>query len=254
MLRAMSKDASPVWTSKNLTDPHRVGDKADRVRQMFDAVAPTYQLINTLASAGRDAAWRRRGVALARVERTDDVLDVACGTGDFARAFADHRPSPRSVIGADFSQGMLELAAAQTPTAVRWCRADAQTLPLTDESVSVVSCAFGIRNFQNLSAGLAEMARVLRPGGRAIILEFSTPRSPVWKWLYRLYLLHIMPMLATLVSRDRTGAYRYLPRSVLSFASDATIVEALHEAGFASVTTDRFSAGIVTAYRAEVAS
>ena len=250
----MSKDASPVWTPKNLIDPHRVGDKADRVRQMFDAVAPTYQLINTLASAGRDAAWRRRGVALARVGHTDDVLDVACGTGDFARAFADHRPSPRSVIGDDFSQGMLELAAAQTSQAVRWCRADAQTLPLTDESVSVVSCAFGIRNFQNLSAGLAEMVRVLRPGGRAIILEFSTPRAPMWKWLYRLYLLHIMPMLATLVSRDRTGAYRYLPRSVLSFASDATIVEALHEAGFASVTTDRLSAGIVTAYRAEVAS
>lgn len=245
---------APAWPASDLAEPHRVADKARRVQHMFDAVAPTYQLVNTLASAGRDARWRRCGVEMAQVRADDDLLDVACGTGDFARAFAGHAPGPRSVTGTDFAAGMLARAAARPVFDIVWCRADAERLPFADEAFSVVSCAFGIRNLQNLGAGLREMRRVLRPGGRAVILEFSMPRAPLLGWLYRLYFLRIMPVLATLVSGDRTGAYHYLPRSVLSFATDAKIVEALREAGFADVTTRRLTFGIVTAYLARIAS
>jgi len=246
-------DHAPAWTGEALADPHRVADKARRVRQMFDAVAPTYRLVNTLASAGRDAGWRRAGVALAGVTENDDVLDVACGTGDFAEAFAAHAPRPQSITGADFAHNMLRLASERIRLSIAWCRADAQRLPFDNETFSIVSCAFGIRNFQSLPVGLAEMRRVLRPGGRAVILEFSMPRAPVLRWLYALYMRRIMPLAATLVARDRTGAYRYLPQSVVSFAGRDGIVRAMQEAGFASVRTRPLTAGIVTAYRAEVA-
>ena len=243
---------APVWTADSLADPHRVGDKARRVRHMFDAIAPSYRLVNTLASVGRDASWRRRGVALARVRPDDDVLDVACGTGDFARAFAAGEPTPRSVRGTDFSGNMLRLAATGDGKPVTWCQADAHHLPFSDGAFSIVSCAFGIRNFQRLSVGLSEMRRVLRPGGRAIILEFSMPRRPILRRLYQLYMLRIMPVAATLVSRDKTGAYRYLPKSVLSFADQAEIIDTLGRSGFATVEAHSLTCGIVTAYVAGV--
>jgi demethylmenaquinone methyltransferase/2-methoxy-6-polyprenyl-1,4-benzoquinol methylase len=147
---------------------------------------------------------------------------------------------------------MLRLASAGTEAAITWCRSDAHRLPFADASFSIVSCAFGIRNFQRLDVGLREMRRVLRPGGRAVILEFSMPRGPILRRLYKLYMLRIMPIAATLVSRDRTGAYRYLPRSVLSFADEGEILASLCRAGFASVEPHRLTGGIVTAYVAEV--
>ncbi|MHC4671538.1 MAG: ubiquinone/menaquinone biosynthesis methyltransferase [Planctomycetota bacterium] len=223
-------------------------DQAGRVRGMFDAIAPTYELINTLASMGRDGYWRREMVRLAEVRPEDVLLDIACGTGDVARAFAGGPVRPRRIMGVDFSLGMLARATGRTIAEGSLCQADALNLPLADRSVSIVSCAFGIRNFQDLSCGLRQMYRVLGPGGRAVILEFSVPRRPFFRRLYLLYFHRLMPLIATLISRDRTGAYRYLPDSVLSFECPKKIISMLKDAGFSNVAVYPLTMGIVTVY------
>jgi demethylmenaquinone methyltransferase/2-methoxy-6-polyprenyl-1,4-benzoquinol methylase len=240
----------PVWHRDNLEEPHAVADKAHRVRTMFDAVAPTYSLVNTLTSFGRDAHWRRRAVQLAGINPEDRVLDVACGTGDFTRVFASVEPSPAIVVGADFAHQMLALAERGPGRSVRWCEADALCLPFADDSFTVVSCAFGIRNFEHLERGLGQMHRVLAAGGRAVILEFSMPKLTVVRHLYRWYLSRMLPLLATLVSRDRTGAYRYLPRSVLRFEDRQRITALLGEVGFRHVEVHPLTFGVVVVYLA----
>jgi demethylmenaquinone methyltransferase/2-methoxy-6-polyprenyl-1,4-benzoquinol methylase len=239
---------SVIWDEPRLSRPHAQADKSQRVRAMFDAIAPTYELVNRVLSAGRDGHWRRRAVALTAIERADRVLDVACGTGDFARAFA--KAEPARIVGSDFSEKMLALAVGREDNGIKWCRADALALPFCDESFSVVSCAFGVRNFHSLGQGLREAYRVLRRGGRAVILEFSMPRS---RWAGRLYLFYfqrILPRVASWISRDRTGAYRYLPSSVSSFVDGEGMVRELREAGFDRVECRSLTMGIVTVYLA----
>lgn len=239
---------TPLWEGETLAQPHRQRDKAERVRRMFDAIAPTYELVNTLFSGGRDGAWRRRGVSLAGVKASDRVLDVACGTGDFARAFSVFGAAPRLIVGCDFAARMLVRAAGRSRGRMAWVRADALSLPFAPGSFTVASCAFGIRNFQNLGLGLREMFRVLRVGGRAVILEFSRPSNPLWRVFYEFYATRVMPIGASLVSRDRTGAYRYLPHSVVSFPDPADLCELLRETGFSQVSATPMTLGIVTVY------
>jgi len=237
-----------AWDARRLASPHTQPDKAQRVRRMFDAIAPTYELVNTLTCAGRDQYWRREMVRLARVRPGDALLDVACGTGDVARAFAAAEVRPERIAGVDFSRPMLALAAARPIAGGAFCQADALRLPLAGASVSIVTCAFGIRNFQNLLAGLREMHRVLRPEGRAVILEFSLPRNVVLRRLYLFYINRILPLAAAVISRDRSGAYRYLPRSVVSFSGSDEIAAALRAAGFSNVTCHPRTLGIVSVY------
>lgn len=246
--RATSPVEEAVWDDGRLADPHAQPDKADRVRRMFDAIAPTYELVNTLASGARDAGWRREMVRLADVRADDVLLDVACGTGDVARAFAAADVRPERILGLDFSSAMLERAASRGVSGGAFVQADALRLPVADAGVSIVSCAFGVRNFTDLRAGLAEMARVLRPGGRAVILEFTVPRNRLFRWMYFFYANRLMPLLATWISRDRTGAYRYLPRSVLSFPSTAEVVAAFQSVGFGEVGVHPLTCGIVAVY------
>ena len=208
---------------------------------MFNAIAPRYELVNSVFSVGRDATWRRRAVRLARVRADDDVLDVACGTGDFARAFSAARP--RLVVGCDFAHDMLIRATRRAKGTSRWCEADALRLPYRSGSFSITSCAFGVRNFQNLDAGLREMFRVLRPGGRAVILEFAQPSNRLARGLYALYSTRLMPVVASWISKDRSGAYRYLPRSVVSFIDAGQMC-------FARVTATPLTMGVVTVYLA----
>jgi demethylmenaquinone methyltransferase/2-methoxy-6-polyprenyl-1,4-benzoquinol methylase len=235
-----------IWDRQRLEDPHGQPDKAARVRAMFDGIAPAYERVNHVLSFWRDTRWRRRAVKLARTTTADRVLDLACGTGDFARAFLE--ASPRGIVGCDFSARMLDLAARHDTAAIRWCRADATSLPFADGSFSLAGCAFGVRNLQDTLAGLHEVHRVLAPGGRAVILEFSVPRSRVPRRLYLCYFHHIFPWLATLISGDRTGAYRYLPKSVSSFADAEAMTEALRSAGFARVERWEQTIGIVTVF------
>ncbi len=269
-----------TWTRDLLDAPHSAADKAGRVRRMFNEIAPRYELINTLFSAGRDAAWRRKAVELADVQRDDVVLDVACGTGDFAREIA--KAGPQRVIGCDFAHEMLARAvglpgrgsnpssgdSAQHQSShddghhagsavacepgesprLLWCEADALDLPFQSGSFSLVSSAFGVRNFQDLDTGLSQMRRILRPGGRAVILEFTRPANPVARLLYELYANRFMPLAASLISRDRAAAYRYLPRSVVSFLGAQQMCARLRRVGFSSADATPRTMGIVTIY------
>lgn len=250
----MSKRSAPeiepqVWSPGTLADdPHAVPDKARRVRAMFAAIAPSYDLNNRVHSLGRDQSWRRAAVRVAGVRPGDVVLDAACGTGDLSLAFV--RGGARRVLGVDFTFAMLPIARRKSPNAaVVYCNGDALRLPAADASVDIVSIAFGIRNVASPAAALAEFARVLRPGGRLVILEFSTPTHPLLRWGHRLYCGRIMPQTATWIARDRTGAYRYLPRSVDTFLDRGELVAAMTEAGFAEVTMKPLTFGIAVVYR-----
>ncbi|RMF78582.1 MAG: bifunctional demethylmenaquinone methyltransferase/2-methoxy-6-polyprenyl-1,4-benzoquinol methylase UbiE [Planctomycetota bacterium] len=255
----MSRDTTtppgaPVWDDAALADPHGRSDKAARVERMFDAIAPTYERVNALASLGQDARWRRRAVARADVRASDIVLDLCCGTGDMIRAFARGSPAPRAILGIDFSQQMLAAGSYDgIRTPISLCRADALRLPLRDATVDVVSCAFGVRNFQDLDAGLREIRRVLKPSGRVVLLEFATPENPVLRWGYRLYTQAVLPRLGAWISRDASGAYRYLPQSIQTFARRGEMLDRLRTVGFAQVAADTMNFGSVVIYRGVVA-
>lgn len=212
---------------------------------MFNAIAPRYELINSLFSGGRDRYWRRKAVELARVNEKDRVLDIACGTGDFTRAFAEARP--QRVVGCDFAHEMLTRT-RESKHSIEWCECDALRLPFPGGSFSITSCAFGVRNWGDLDAGFREMHRVLKPGGRAVILEFSQPTNPLIRRLHNFYSGKLMPIGATLVSGDKTGAYHYLPRSVESFVSGEEMAGRLQGAGFDRVTVHPLTFGVVTVY------
>jgi ubiquinone/menaquinone biosynthesis C-methylase UbiE len=179
--------SKPVgWDQQTLTQPHERHDKATRVEAMFNAIAPTYERVNTLASFGQDARWRRRAVRSVQLSGGETILDVCCGTGDVIRTFAVNDPAPGRIIGLDFAREMLDSGRyAGITTPIELIHGDALNLPLGEQSVDVISCAFGVRNFQDLGRGLSEMWRVLRPGGKAVILEFTMPWNPLLRWRTR---------------------------------------------------------------------
>lgn len=239
-----------VWREEDLASIHEREDKARKVRAMFGAIARSYDLNNRVHSLWQDEAWRRTAVRMAGVQPGEIVLDMACGTGDLTQAFA--RRSPASlVIGGDFTHQMLELAAHKRARLdpkiagrVRYIEADAMALPVADASVDVVSIAFGIRNVQQPERAVSEFRRVLKPGGRAVILEFDRPRLAPVRWFNDFYCGQIMPRTATWISRDTSGAYRYLPRSVSSFMSHEALGGLLREAGFGQIRHKSLSLGI----------
>ncbi len=239
-----------VWDRSRLANPHQVDDKAARVQSMFNCIACAYDLNNRLHSGWRDQAWRKKAVALAEPKPGDVVLDVACGTGDLTYAFS-RVPGVREVIGVDFAQNMLAVAERKCASCdnVKLLAGDAMKLPLEDQSVDVVSIAFGIRNVTNPAAAVDEFVRVLRPGGRLVILEFSEPASPLFRMLYHVYSQKIMPITAGLIARDRAGAYRYLPRSVDTFMTRQQMVELLQSRGLQNVADHGLTFGIAVAYR-----
>jgi len=250
--------APAVLSAEQLADnPHADAEKAERVERMFAAIASRYDLNNRLHSFGRDQAWRRAAVAMCGVQPTDDVLDVACGTGDLAEHFAS--AGARSVTGVDFTQPMLDLAAVKAKRCRRsegapapvYEHGDAMRLRFHDGSFDIVSIAFGIRNVSDPARALAEFHRVLRPRGRLLVLEFSTPRNPLIRWGNAIYCKRIMPMTATLIARDRSGAYKYLPRSIETFLDTEQMRAAIEAAGFTSVRARPMTFGVCTAHLAQ---
>ncbi|MHC4996602.1 MAG: ubiquinone/menaquinone biosynthesis methyltransferase, partial [Planctomycetota bacterium] len=236
---AVEEYAEVAWREDQLESPHTMPDKAVRVRKMFSAIADSYDLNNRVHSMWRDQAWRRAAVKMCEVQPSDDVLDVACGTGDLLLAFA--KVGPASVLGLDFTHEMVRIAvqkAAATEASggcgapVSFGDGDAMRLPLGEGSVNVVSIAFGIRNVAEPERAVGEFYRVLRPGGRVCVLEFSLPTNPLLLWGYNFYFRHVMPRTATLISGDRSGAYKYLPQSVNTFLGREQMVGMLEEAGF----------------------
>ncbi|MDR2894256.1 MAG: bifunctional demethylmenaquinone methyltransferase/2-methoxy-6-polyprenyl-1,4-benzoquinol methylase UbiE [Alistipes sp.] len=240
-----------------MTQTGKDSDKKARVEQMFDSIAPSYDALNHLLSAGVDIGWRRRVVKMVRTfDENEDglrLLDVATGTGDLAIALARAIPAAR-VTGVDISEGMLEIgrekvAGRGLAGRVELRTGDAEALEFEGGRFDAVTVAFGVRNFGDMAAGLAEMARVLRPGGRCWVLEFSEPRVPVLGALYRFYFRRVLPLVGRIVSRDR-GAYTYLPRSVGEFPAPEQFSEMLRRAGFTAVHRRRLSLGIAWIYEA----
>jgi demethylmenaquinone methyltransferase/2-methoxy-6-polyprenyl-1,4-benzoquinol methylase len=242
--------SEPAWTDPLLANPHAVNDKAARVNKMFSAIAPSYDLNNRLHSLWMDQHWRNIAVKMADVQPTDTIVDVACGTGDLTRKFAKARganPNGRT-LGIDFTYEMLPIA-RKKHTAAAFIQGDALALPLPDASADIVSIAFGIRNVSDWGAAIDEFARMLKPGGRLIILEFSLPTNPLMRGLYNFYFRKIMPRTATLISGDKTGAYKYLPESVNTFISREAMQERMRAAGFTSVIARPLTFGICVCYK-----
>ena len=253
-----------VWTERELSDLHARDDKADRVRAMFAAIAGKYDFNNRLHSFGNDQRWRAHAVKRAAVREGEVVVDVACGTGDLTERFAAETGASR-VLGVDFTHEMLEvardrlgrrLARADARTGrgvgpagrVAYVTGDAMALPLKDQCCDVLSIAFGIRNVQDVPGALAEFARVLRPGGRLVILEFDTPRFGPVRWANDFYSGWLMPRTASLIARDRSGAYKYLPKSVGSFLSREALMAEMARAGFSDLRRAGLTFGICACY------
>jgi demethylmenaquinone methyltransferase/2-methoxy-6-polyprenyl-1,4-benzoquinol methylase len=257
-----TETSSPAWDEKLLRDPHAVADKQTRVRRMFAAIAPSYDLNNRLHSLWMDQRWRRKAMRLAEVDWSrESVVDVACGTGDLTAMFLHEYgwywklSRPRSgeflprISGIDFTYEMLPIARGKTGGQIRFVNADAQALPLADASADVVSIAFGIRNVAEPLQAIEEFHRVLRPDGRLIILEFSLPTNPLLRGLYNFYFRKILPRTATLISGDKTGAYKYLPESVNTFISRAEMMRMMLDAGFSHVEQFPMTFGVCVCYR-----
>lgn len=244
---------TPAWSEDDLAqNPHAAADKAKRVEQMFAAIAPSYDLNNRLHSLWRDQAWRRAAVKMAQLQPGDVVADIACGTGDLSMAF-QHGGAAR-VVGIDFTVPMLGVADAkhgktsgQTP--LTYQAGDAMRLPLADASADIVSIAFGIRNVADPAKAMAEFVRVLRPGGRVIVLEFSLPKNPVLRGGYNFYFKHILPRTASLIARDKSGAYKYLPKSVNTFIDRAGMTRLMQDAGLIDIAVKPLTCGIAVCYR-----
>jgi demethylmenaquinone methyltransferase / 2-methoxy-6-polyprenyl-1,4-benzoquinol methylase len=220
---------------------------AQAVRQMFDAVAPRYDFLNHFLSLGLDIVWRRAAANELRdaLSRQGSVAaDVCCGTGDLALAFSRH--SAGVVVGTDFSKPMLLRAHAKAKGKVRrptFTEADTLKLPFRDNSLDVIGAAFGFRNLANYAEGLLEMFRVLKPGGRIAILEFSRVRWPLFDRIFESYFRHILPRLGSWISGTK-GAYEYLPHSVRRFPDQEEFAAAFRAAGFSNVSYQNFCGGV----------
>ncbi len=225
---------------------------------MFAAIAGRYDLNNRLHSLWRDQAWRRFAVRQASLRGGEHVLDVACGTGDLTERFARADATPGRIVGLDYTRRMLTVARQkrrrlprEIAARIEYVQGDAQQLPFEDASFDVVSIAFGIRNVQEPARAVGEFRRVLRPGGRLIILEFAEPSLAPVRWFNDLYCRRIMPVTATLISGDRSGAYKYLPRSVSTFMTPAQMAALLQSSGFSAIDAQPLTLGICVCYRAE---
>ncbi|HEX6349314.1 MAG TPA: ubiquinone/menaquinone biosynthesis methyltransferase [Candidatus Dormibacteraeota bacterium] len=197
------------------------------VRSMFDRLAGRYDLLNTLLSGGSDARWRRATARATGLRPGSAALDVACGSGKLAQELLK---LGGRVVGLDFSAGMLEVAAAHVP-GPRYVRGDALTLPFADASFDAVTIAFGLRNLADPRRGLAEMRRVLRAGGRAVVLEFIRPRPTLPGRLYRAYLAHGLPRIGGLIS-GQPRAYRYLSETIDSYRTPEELLALARSAGW----------------------
>jgi demethylmenaquinone methyltransferase/2-methoxy-6-polyprenyl-1,4-benzoquinol methylase len=247
--------------------------EAGQVRAMFDRISGVYDLMNTAMTAGLHHRWRARAADLALVGPGSRVLDVATGTGDLALELARRVAPGGEVVGSDFSEGMLDRARAKasvTPPGFvrpRFEWADAMALPYNDDSFDAATVGFGARNFDDLGKGLAEMARVVRPGGRVVVLEITTPTSPPLSHFYRLWFDRVVPALggaagagAAAIGRlrgsgarpDIADAYTYLPNSVKRFPVPAELAGEMERAGLSEISYLITAGGIVAIHAATV--
>ncbi len=219
-----------------------------QVRAMFDRIAGIYDLINSVMTAGLHHSWRRRAVDLAAVGPGDRVLDVATGTGDMAVELAGRVAPGGEVVGSDFSEEMLKLARAKAPQ-VRFEWGNALELPYADNEFDATTVGFGARNFSDLERGVTEMARVVRPGGRVVVLEITTPRKPPLSTFYGLWFDRLVPLIGR-VAGD-SDAYEYLPSSVRRFPGPEGLAATMERAGLERIRWVLTAGGIIAIHVGE---
>jgi demethylmenaquinone methyltransferase / 2-methoxy-6-polyprenyl-1,4-benzoquinol methylase len=220
--------------SGTLTEP--------QVRAMFDRIAGFYDVMNTVMTAGLHHRWRSRAADLAALGAGDSALDVACGTGDLAIELSQRVGSDGEVIGSDFAQEMLERARVKAP-ALQWDLGNALDLPYASNRFDAATVGFGARNFSDLDRGLAEMARVVKPGGRVVVLEITTPHKPPLSTFYSLWFDRIVPLIGRLTGENE--AYTYLPSSVKRFPGPEGLAAAMERAGLREIRWILTAGGII---------
>ncbi|MBB5020715.1 bifunctional demethylmenaquinone methyltransferase/2-methoxy-6-polyprenyl-1,4-benzoquinol methylase UbiE [Desulfurispira natronophila] len=236
-----SKDTSDTSNRQQLPD-------SEKVQQMFETIAPRYDFLNRLLSGRRDVAWRRKAVACLKWSERSSILDVATGTADVALEIARQTKENVKVVGVDFSDNMLSIGKSKV-SASRYSHrinlqlADAQDLPFDEDIFDSSIIAFGIRNVPDRAKALREMVRVVRPGGRVVVLEFTTPDFAPMRALYHFYFFRLLPFIGGMVS-GRRDAYEYLPESVIRFPSRDEFCQTMQAAGLEEVTCKNLTFGV----------
>ncbi|HEY1033242.1 MAG TPA: bifunctional demethylmenaquinone methyltransferase/2-methoxy-6-polyprenyl-1,4-benzoquinol methylase UbiE [Flavipsychrobacter sp.] len=246
--------------SENITNPaaNVVPDagsnlsKKAQVADMFNNIAGKYDFLNHFLSLGIDKGWRKKAIREIQKVQPKNILDVATGTGDLAIAAAALKPD--KITGVDIAEQMLavgrtKIAEKQLQGMITLQTGDSEAMPFSDNSFDAVTCAYGVRNFENLEKGLKEMSRVMRPGGKLAILEFSKPQRFPVKQLYAFYFRYILPTLGKMVSKHST-AYTYLPQSVMAFPEGKVFCDTLTRCGFKDAKARPLTLGITTLYTA----
>ena len=231
--------------------PYNSGDKAAQVEQMFDNIAPAYDLLNHRLSWDIDRGWRRKAISQLVPFNPKTVLDIATGTGDFA-ILAAQMLKPQRLVGTDISEGMMQIGREKVKKAgledvITFEREDCLNLSYPDGSFDAVTAAFGIRNFADLDRGLSEMCRVLKPGGHLSIAELTTPTRFPMKQLFSIYSHTVLPLYGRLISHD-TSAYSYLTQTIEAFPQGERMMDILRKAGFSETRFKRLTFGICTMY------
>ncbi len=225
--------------------------KKEGIRKLFDNIAPDYDRLNHILSLNIDKGWRRKAVReIVDTERPLNVLDVACGTGDFTVEIARKVAVGGRVTGIDLSEGMMKIGRekiAKAGVEAEMVQGDCEALPYDEGTFDRISVGFGVRNFEHLELGLQEMCRVLKTDGKLVVLELSVPSNSFVRWCYKLYFLKILPAIGGLISGDR-GAYEYLPASVLRFPAPEKFMDMMYDAGFKSVEHRSLTLGICRMY------
>jgi demethylmenaquinone methyltransferase/2-methoxy-6-polyprenyl-1,4-benzoquinol methylase len=227
--------------------------KKVQVEEMFDQISHRYDLLNHLLSVNIDKAWRNKAIKMLKVFQPKTILDIATGTADFA--IAAGKLNPEKITGIDLSEGMLRIGRQKVEKKglshlIELRKADSEALPFENHSFDAAVVGFGVRNFENLEKGLAEIFRVLRPGGVFVVLEFSLPKNKVFRSLYFFYFLKVLPWLGRLISKN-SRAYTYLPESVREFPDGENFARILEKAGFEKCRWVPQTMGIATIYQAQ---